>query len=333
MRGGHGHRRASGDRHRPALGWAQVSRTAEILRVAASVVLAAESIAVLAAVAGAGTISLAPAILLVTGAIALCLAMPAYLVLRRYRQETWWSCITAGFVVGAIVAACILLPATGSVQIGQEMTVVAGRRTAAGWRMYAEAVGIAGGVGAAAASIFCAALRLLERSARSPRLGRLALTAGISLAIAVGWTVFAIPGLIMDRSCHNVFRDGRTSISPVLFFAVEVGEGEWPRLQDIVDRFATDERWAVDQSNADDKAFSPRRFVDVCTEPGTDIILDGFDAPGAHWVTVSVYQPQGGDSWQEPARHLLAAIEAGFPGRLRRTAADKEVLSPSALLP
>ena len=311
-----------------------MSSLAAVLRVAVSFVLAAVAVAVPFALAGLGTIKLAPIVLLVTGAITLFVAVPAYFVLRLFRRETWRTCVAAGFLVGAIVAACVLLPVSGgSVQIGPEMTVVAGVRTAAGWRMLAEAVGIAGGIGAGAGAVFWAELRLLERGRRWPRLGWLPLTAGISLAIAASWTIFAIPGLTMDRSCHNLFRDGRTSIAPVLYFTVELAGGEWPRFQATAERFATAEGWAIDESNDKDKAFSHSRFVSACVEPGTEIRFDGAAMPDRSRARVSVYQPQGGTSWREPARRLLTSIQASFPGRLRRNEAETEVETPSTLLP
>ena len=304
-----------------------------VLQAAASFLLAADVVAVSVALAGMGNIAFAPFILLVMGAISVCLAMPAYSVLRLYRRETWCSCIVAGFLVGAGVAALVLLPVPGSEQIGQDMTIVAGARTAAGWRMYAEAVGTAGGIGAGAGGVFWAALRLLERGARSPRLGCVSLTGGISLAIAASWTILALPSLTMDRSCHNVFRDGRRSIMPVLFFTAELAGGEWPRFQNTAERFASAEGWTVDESNDKDKAFSASRFVSACVEPGTRIMFDGADRSNPTIAHVSVFQPQGDDGWRGPAERLLAAIEADFPGRLRRDRTGTEVQTPSTLLP
>ena len=304
-----------------------------ILQVAVSFVLAADVVAVSVALAGMGNIAFAPFILLVMGAVSVCLAMPAYSVLRLYQRETWRSCIAAGFIVGASVAALVLLPVSGSEQIGREMTVVAGVRTAAGWRMYAGAVGSAGGIGAGAGGVFWAVLRLLERGGRSPRLGRLSLTAGTGFAIAASWTILAIPSLTMDRSCHNVLRDGRDSIGPVLFFTVELKGGEWPRFQDTAERFASAENWAINKPKSKDKALSHSRFVSACVEPGTEIMFDGADLPNPTKAQVSVFQPQGGNSWQEPAGRLLALIEANFPGRLRRDLAGTEAETPSALLP
>ena len=304
-----------------------------LLRVAVSFVLAADIAAVSVALAGMGNVAFAPLILLVMGAVSLCLALPAYSVLRLYRRQTWRSCIVAGFLVGATVAALVLLPVSGSMQIGREMAVVGGVRTAAGWRMYAEAVGTAGGIGAGAGGAFWAALRLLEHAGRWPQLGRLSLTAGVSLAIAASWTVFALPKLTADRSCHNVFRDGRGSIGPVLFFTVELKGGEWPRFRDTAEHFASAEEWAVDESNDKDKAFSDSRFVSVCVEPGTKIMFSGADASNPTRAEVSVFQPQGGNSWQAPAGRLLASIEAAFPGQLRRDWTGTEMQTPSALLP
>ena len=306
-----------------------------LMRAAVSFVLAADVIAVSVALVGLGNIALAPFILFVTGAVSVCLALPAYSVLRLYRRETWLSCIVAGFLVGAVVTALILLllPVPNSEQIGQEMTVVGGVRTAAGWRRYVETVGTVGGIGAGAGGVFWAVLRLLERAGRWPRLGRLSLTGGISLAIAASWTIFALPGLTMDRSCHNLFRDGRRSIMSALFFTVELEAGEWPRFQDTAERFASAEGWDIAASNDEDKAFSDRRFVNACVEPGTQSLFDGADVPRPTSVLVFVYQPQGGDSWRGPAERLLASIESGFPGRLRRNLGDTEVQTPSTLLP
>ena len=324
----------SGGPRRAACGGASVS-TPVLVRAAVSLALAADVVAVFVALAGLGDIAFAPFVLLVAGGVSVCLAMPAYSVLRRYRRETWLSCIVAGFVVGAAVAALILLllPVPSSEQIGQETTVVGGVRTAAGWRMYAETVGIVGGIGACAGAVFWAALRLLERAGRWLRLGRFSLTGEISLAVAASWTIFALPSLAMDRSCHNPLRDGRRSIAPALLFHVELEGGEWPRFQDTAERFASAEGWDIDASNDKDKAFSGGRFVNACVEPGTQVLFQGADVQSQTRVLVLVYQPQGGDSWRGPAERLLASIEAGFPGRLRRSLADTEAQTPFTLLP
>ena len=83
-----------------------MSGVAAALRVAASFALAADAVAV----AVAGISAFAPIALLAAGAITLVLAVPAYLVLRRFRRETWLDCIAAGFLVGATAAAGALLP-------------------------------------------------------------------------------------------------------------------------------------------------------------------------------------------------------------------------------
>ena len=305
------------------------------LRAAVSFALAADAVAVFVALAGLGNVAFAPFVLLVMGAVSICLAMPTYSVLRLCRRETWFSCIAAGFVVGAAVAALVLLllPMPDSEQIGREVTVAGGVRTAAGWRMYAETVGIVGGIGAGAGGIFWAALRLLERAGRWPRLGRFSLTAGTSLAVAASWIIFALPSLMADRSCHHLFRDGQDSIGPVLFFTVELEESEWPRFQNVAKGFASAEGWAIDGSNDKDKALSNRRFVNVCVERGTQILFDGSDVPRPTRAEVSVLQPQGGDSWQGVAGRLLVSIEAGFPGRLRRSLGDTEAQTPLTVLP
>ena len=74
----------------------------------------------------------------------------------------------------------------------------------------------------------------------------------------------------MDRSCHNVLRDGRRSIGPVLSFSVELIGDEWPRFQDTAERFAAAKGWDIGESNDKDKAFSRVRFVGACIEPGTE---------------------------------------------------------------
>lgn len=304
-----------------------------VLRAAVSFVLAADVVAVSVALADMGNVALAPFILLVMVVVSTCLAMPAYSVLRLRWRETWRSCVVAGFLVGATVAALVLLSVSDSMQVGREMTVIDGVRTAAGWRTYAGAVGTAGGIGAGAGGVFWAALRLLERAGRWPRLGRLSLTAGISLAIAASWTIFALPNLTADRSCHNVFRDGRESIGPVLFFTVELSGSEWSRFQDTAEHFAFAEEWLVDESNDKDKSSSASRFVSVCVEPGTEIMFSGADVPNPTRAEVSVFQPQGGNSWQGPVGRLLASIGAAFPGQLRRDWTSTEMQTPSALLP
>ena len=99
-----------------------------LLRAVVSFALAADAVAVFVALAGLANIAFVPFVLLVMGAVSMCLAMPAYSVLRLFRRETWFSCIAAGFLVGAAVAALVLLllPVPDSEQVGREVTVVGG---------------------------------------------------------------------------------------------------------------------------------------------------------------------------------------------------------------
>jgi len=275
----------------------------------AAIALAGTSVPIAAALTVLmGFAPLYPFIFVVTLAIVLAIGLPVFRWVRR--RPTWGWTLAGGFLTGAIVPALVLmlLPTADTASSGGVQTVVDGAYTWAGWLQNLMAIGGFGLIGVVGAVM----ARLLVRWLMTGGLAaRIAPGAVITSGVAAIWLV---PWAATDRSCHNTMRDGRTSISPVAEFRLRATMQEWPAVQDEIDRFARENGWDVRADVRPDPGF-PWFQVSVCREPGTYIFVTTA-AFEQDQMSISVYQPQGGNSWQAPLRKLQDRFERRWPGRV-----------------
>ncbi len=185
-----------------------MNRLAAILRVGTAFAISAEGSALLFALI-TGDVQLTPAVLMVLGGIMLGLAVPAYLILRCFWRESWWTCILAGLFVGvAIVGSSLLLPNPDFFQAGDQIEVFDGAKTAAGWRNFIWTAAAAGGIGAGAGALFWVALRALEAWNPWPSRRHLPLAAGIVFAAVAAGTILWLPRLGAVRPCTHAACEG-----------------------------------------------------------------------------------------------------------------------------
>lgn len=243
------------------------------------------------------------------------LGVPAALIVWRGRRFTALTALILGFVVGAlplflIQTYVLILSALGS----------AGKFDPPGFMDLVYAVvnlaipglyGAAGGIGAWGAWTV---------SARRPIIMALIVIAALSL-------ILGRPTVTEDRSCHNPFRDGRTSISSQVNARLILPETEWSVLMQLFRAFAEANDWSL----RDDADQPPGlRNLSVCNVDGTQIAVFGLARREDETIAanISVYQPQGGDSWKAPARLLLKDIDARWPGRFHFTGPDGSPIDP-----
>jgi hypothetical protein len=228
-----------------------------------------------------------PYALMVTLGIVAVIGGPAFMGLRE--QPTWRRVVIAGFATGALFPAVFGL--AGLARPLEYLTVVGG-------------FGVAGIVGAMITWLLVKWLLI----------GGLGAKTGVALLIAAGVAaMWAVPWALMDRSCHNTLRDGRDSIGPVADVKLHVPMSEWRAVQLELEQFARENDWQTRADVRPDPGF--RWFqVSLCREPGTNIFVsrDYFDEER---MSISVYQPQGGDSWEAPLRMLQDQLERRWPGK------------------
>jgi len=251
-----------------------------------------------------------PVVMAVTMLIALAVGLPILIVLRDRRGVSWRSVVKGGFVTGAVVPALLSLLLLAQI-IGGTTTI--GDKAEA-WAGFVAFVGVPGLAGILGAFITWGLIGWLsaDRASAFGRRWRIGLLAALVVGAIFGGA--AVPGLYVDRSCHNPMRDGRSSIDPVAGFELRVPINDWPALRRELRRFTQSRNWSFRDSTPPDRDME---WFDasVCTEAGTQIGTI-YTAAGGDSVLFSVYQPQGGDSWKQPARALQRQLEKRWPGKV-----------------
>ncbi len=242
-----------------------------------------------------------------------------YAALRKRGPVRWLTALAAGFTFAALPSLLLSLGmAPDSASISGVPTVVNGHYTAAGWR---EGLLFSGGIGAAGAGAAIVFYLLVRRDALAQTIRwadtRPALATAMLAFCALGYVDYAS----VDRSCHNPFRNGGRSLAPVAEVKVHVEPADWQALGDELLAFGRPGGWSI-LSHREWELGSQVVTVDLCKEPGTQITLNVMRFPPEsasifeHEVDVSVFQPQGGESWRAPFGALTARLVRRWPGRV-----------------
>lgn len=275
---------------------------------------------------------------LVALAHAVVLGLPAYLVLRR-RYDRLIVAILVGGGIGAVPWGLFsaLSPRvsgfdswSGGVQAFKD-----GVRTTAGWIDHGQFLLTLAAFGAMGGVAFWASLRISGPSVRRADVGESSRATEMALEpwsrrgwpvipFAAAAAVLAIPVIIEDRTCHNMFRHGAEKISPVVSIDLQANLPEWPSLERLIadvstthnmsfrdgSRKPTETMRTLQLSACSDNGinievhelrFSVHDFQNVMKERGTGVIL--YASPEANWRPV--------------AREVISRMEARWPGRVR----------------
>jgi len=254
----------------------------------------------------------------------LALALPLFLCLRRYGWINASTCVASGFFVGMVPVGIWTWPlrygemATNAWH-GQNGTQIIqdGVPTGAGWLHYIEALLPFGLFGAIAGGIFWLILKRLQRFGSSSRW----IPPGAGLLVAA---VLLLPQLTKDRTCHNLFRDGRTSASPVMNIDLVMEEAEWSELESFYQTFALNHGLEF-EGQIDRKSESVSvLYLSMCEEPGLHV-----KSHRQQWhssraaplpdrgVPISIFQTSVDAAWRPVARELVMALNREFPDRVR----------------
>lgn len=290
----------------------------------------------ISALVGSGlTPQILPFAIVVTAILTLIFGLPAYVVLRSRLPSAWWVPVMVGFSIGA--APALLLIAIGTpdyASSGGVITVQDGVRTWAGWQEAVTFGFMAGLPGAAGGLAFWAVLKASGALSDTTAVNRRRFVAPIVLSVAMMGAVgaFMLPTLIMDRSCHNPMRDGRTSLNPEISAQLDIGPSEWPIVEAVMEAFAKENDWSLRKYISGNVDTYAAFQMSACSEDGTYFMVlqhhanpdasprpDGEAGPVARFnypMNVLINQPQGGDSWRGPADSLLDRLEEHFGDRL-----------------
>jgi hypothetical protein len=257
---------------------------------------------------------------LVALAHAVLLGLPSYLLARSKGWVNIASAVIAGFCIGAIPVGVLTFPldsGKSNVWVGGVQTIVDGLPTTAGWVEYLKGLLLFGGYGLLGGLAFWATLRI----ARQPsRMRSVSLVVVPVLAVAA----LAAPALMKDRSCHNMLRDGRSSISAVVRMDVQVEHQDWPALAALLQAFAASQGLSFRDSSKDTPDVVRTLYVSACDQ-GVNIEIaeqlwahSGYKhALGERGIAIGVYAQQNDTDWRRLARPLVETLEKRFPGRIR----------------
>jgi hypothetical protein len=275
---------------------------------------------------------------------ALLLGIPFYLILRSRMRTGLLVCCAGGFLVGALPFGVLSLFSMGllsSASSGGIPTVINGVPTLAGWIEYVQGVGWIGFSGLIGGLIFWITLNLtglttndsksteVEHSTR-PNFS----LATVAIAFLSMMVIVLLPFVVKDNSCHNLFRDGRTSISPQIVADMNLSPDDWPRLKTLLSEFAAlhSLSFRSDEQIRDGKILW--RDVNLCNETGVNI--DTLDQPwlsqvgspiAGRGIAFHVYQLRSGSQWKFLTAGLLKQIGANWPGKMTFRASNGDAIS------
>jgi hypothetical protein len=265
---------------------------------------------------------------------AVLLGQPLFVMFYRKGWVNALSCIAAGLVIGAIPISFFAWPWNPGNRFSSWSNnvpkVIDGVPTMAGWLEYAELTGIFGLHGAIAGFVFWLVLRVTvapKEAGEDPwrasrwRQRMPAVTLVTALLLVAG--VAAVPAITKDRTCHNMFRDGRQSIGPQVNLDLQISKEDWPGLAALLATFSV--KHGMDFR--DSTRIEPNMHylaLSMCNDRGVSIeVLDmrlahrNFQPsiPG-RGVPVAVFEVHEGSGWTQIARPLVAEIEATWPAKL-----------------
>jgi hypothetical protein len=276
---------------------------------------------------------------------AVLLGLPLFLLLRwKRRVNAAWS-IAGGFLVGMVPGAILTWPwrpGSGSSSSSNGVpTVVDGVPTLAGWIGYGETLTILGAFGALGGLVFWLTLKLSGALAAGEpvpapgsRRGARA-TVGLALAaVALAALVFAIPAIRKDRTCHNMFRDGGSSISPQVNLDLALGFEDWPALTKRFEDFAAAHALSLRDSSRSQPGVVHVLGLSLCNDKGVNIAAheqrwaaQNFEPLVAgSGISISAYELRPDSGWKDHMRGLVAALKATWPGKVRFRDRDGRVV-------
>ena len=313
--------------------------------------------------------ALAPALLLGSSARSMVLAFPVFLIALGHsvvlglpiflvlRWKGWVNAATSvlcGFAVGAIPIGVAMLPVgyseSTNTWIGPERppTIVDGKATIAQWLLHLEMIGLLGALGGFAGFVFWLVLKLAQRTAPpgrkvqpSWRFSRLMSRQSVLLSAAVllSGVVLAVPSLMTDNSCHNLTRNGRSSVAPEVSMNLAIGTADWPKLASVFERFGAVHGMSFRNDSRQSKTVSVLA-LSLCTESGLNIlaleqrwaVYDFEPAADGMDMRIGIYVLQNETEWRPLARRLVSELESAWPGGVEfKAASGKRIAKPAVL--
>jgi hypothetical protein len=280
-------------------------------------------------------VRLIPFALIIALGHAVILGLPAFLLGRSLGRVDLISSMIVGFVIGAgpiTLLTLLSLGSNSSASIDGVPTIINGFPTLAGWLYQLLSWMSFGGFGALGGITFFLILKLAGGAIRAgngteapvTRRAPLATSYLAGLAILLTGTALAIPNITMDRTCHNMFRDGRASVVSKVNVRLAIPVDDWPRLTRLFEEFGAANDLSFRNSNHDQPGTVRVLGLSLCSDDGLNIHAieqhwerSGNSVPEKEGVFLGIYELREGSNWTHAARALLAELEARWPGKVQ----------------
>lgn len=135
--------------------------------------------------------------------------------------------------------------------------------------------------------------------------------------------MFALPHFVRDTSCHNLFRDGRTSVGPQIDADVDLAPNDWSTLRQTFTEFGSSNGLAFRSDEGIRDGRLMWRTLGLCNETGVTIIvrdqpwLKDIHSPAAkRGMELEIFELKSGSDWQVLAHDLLDKLEMQWPARI-----------------
>ena len=282
-----------------------------------------------------GDLRLIPFVLVIALGHAVILGLPTFLLLRSVGRVNLITSTAVGFVIGAgpiTFLTLLSLGSNGSASINGVPTIINGVPTLTGWLYQLQSWMLFGGLGALGGLTFFLILELAGRAIRADNEMEAAVKRRASLvtsclavvAIMLTGTALAIPNITMDRTCHNMHRDGRASVGSKVHMRLAIPVEEWPRLTRLFEEFGAENALSFRNRNHDQPGTVRILGLSLCNDHGLNIHAleqrwerSGNSVPEKDGVALGIYELREGSNWARAARALVAELEAQWPGKVQ----------------
>jgi hypothetical protein len=229
-------------------------------------------------------IMILPVAFAITLGHSIILGLPVALLYRAKRWKRLSTAVIGAALIGAVPGGVLTWPLRPSsrttASVGGVPTIIDGVPTFAGWLGYLELLAMLGGLGAVGGLVIWLTLRWsgvltvtdpdpVKREFRQRRIGFL--FAGTAVVASVA--IFALPSILKDGSCHNMFRDGRRSASPKMNIDLDITTSDWLRLAQLLERFGASHGMSFRNTSETRPAVVEILGPSACTEAGVVISI------------------------------------------------------------
>jgi hypothetical protein len=144
------------------------------------------------------------------------------------------------------------------------------------------------------------------------------------VAVLLAGAVVALPSITKDRTCHNMFRDGRRTIGAKVRIYLQVDNNDWSTLKKVIEDFSAKRELSFRDSSQTRPAVSVLA-LSLCDDRGTNISVNEqhwafgeFASPiSGRGIGILFYEVRVGSGWEVVARDLVSDIESIWPGRIQ----------------